>query len=105
MSDALPIPDFDHLTVATVTHRIRSLDPAAVEELLEHEQAHSSRMPVLEVLRTRLQQLQEGAEPSGGDQSTSRDRDTAHGSPVDPSTAAPPEPPARHGLRQVTWGG
>jgi hypothetical protein len=103
--DALPFPDFDHATVATVKHRIRSLEREDVQGLLDHERAHSSRMPVIEVLRTRLTELDEGATPSGGDQTEARGGDTAHGSPVDPSGAAEPGPPDRHGLRQVTWGG
>lgn len=104
MADA-PFPDFDHATVDTVKHRIRSLERGEVEHLLEHERAHSSRMPVIEVLRTRLAELDAGAEPSGGDQSEAREGGTAHGSPVSPDGAAQPGPPDRHGLRQVTWGG
>jgi hypothetical protein len=103
--DALPFPDFDHATVQTVKHRIRSLEREDVQGLLDHERAHSSRMPVIEVLRTRLAELDDGATPSGGDQTEARGGDTAHGSPVDPSGAAEPGPPDRHGLRQVTWGG
>ena len=105
MPDALPFPDFDHATVDTVKHRIRSLERDEVQRLLDHEQAHSSRIPVIEVLRTRLSELDAGATPSGGDQTGSRGGETAHGSPVSPDGAAEPTPPDRHGLRQVTWGG
>ncbi len=98
-------PDFDHATVDTVKHRIRSLERDEVQGLLDHEQAHSSRMPVIEVLRTRLDELDAGATPSDGDQSQAREGGTAHGSPVSPDGAAEPGPPDRHGLRQMTWGG
>jgi hypothetical protein len=103
----LPLPDFDHLPLPAVTHRIRSLEADEVEALIDHEQAHGDRLPVLEVLRTRLQQLHDGAEPSDGDQGREHPETgaTPHGSPVDPSSAAEPGPPDRHGLRQVTWGG
>jgi hypothetical protein len=103
----LPVPDFDHLPLPSVTHRIRSLDRDQVEQLIEHEERHGARLPVLEVLRTRRDELAAGATPSGGDQSDVHPETgaTAHGSPVDPSSAAEPGPPDRHGLRQVTWGG
>ena len=102
-----PIPDFDHLPLPAVSHRIRALDLAQLDELMEHEQAHGNRLPVLEVMRSRRRELEEGATPSGGDQGDVHPETgaTAHGSPVDPSSAAEPGPPDRHGLRQVTWGG
>jgi hypothetical protein len=102
-----PIPDFDHLPLPAVTHRIRALDLTQLDELMEHEQTHGNRLPVLEVMRSRRRELEDGATPSGGDQSGVRPETgaTAHGSPVDPSSAAEPGPPDRHGLRQVTWGG
>jgi hypothetical protein len=105
VADTTPFPDFDHVTVETVKHRIRSLEREEVQGLLDHERAHASRVPVIEVLRTRLAELDEGATPSGGDQSQPRESGTAHGSPVSPAGAAEPGPPDRHGLRQVTWGG
>ena len=105
MAETPQFPDFDHATVDTVKHRIRSLERDDVERLLDHELAHSSRLPVIEVLRTRLAELDAGATPSGGDQSEARESGTAHGSPVSPAGAAEPGPPDRHGLRQMTWGG
>ena len=100
-----PFPDFDHATVETVKHRIRSLERDEVQGLLDHEQAHASRVPVIAVLRTRLDELDAGATPSGGDQSEARQSGTSHGSPVSPDGAAEPGPPDRHGLRQMTSGG
>src|SRR6478735_7478644 len=63
-----PIPDFDHLPLPAVSHRIRALDLAQLDELMEHEQAHGNRLPVLEVMRSRRRELEEGATRSGGDQ-------------------------------------
>ena len=102
---ATPFPDFDHATVDTVRHRIRSLERDDVQGLLDHEHAHAARMPVIEVLRTRIAELDAGATPSGGDQTEARGGETSHGSPVSPDGAAQPGPPDRHGLREVTWGG
>jgi hypothetical protein len=103
----LPIPDFDHMPLPALTHRIRSLDLEQLDTLIAHEEGQGNRLPVLEVLRTRRADVAAGAQPSDGDQSDVHPEtgSTAHGSPVDPSSAAPPEPPDRHGLRQVTWGG
>jgi hypothetical protein len=65
--DTLPLPDYDHLPLGGLTSRIRTLDAAGVETLLEYERAHGNRLPVVEVLRNRLSALHEGAQPSGGD--------------------------------------
>lgn len=103
----LPIPGFDHLPLGSVADRIRALDEDQLQELIDHEEGQGNRLPVLEVLRSRREQLRDGARPSDGAQDdlhpeTGR---TEHGSPVGPDSAARPGPPDRHGLRQVTWGG
>ena len=64
--DELPLPDFDHLPLASLTQRVRTLDAPGVQALLDHESAHGNRLPVTEVLRARLAELAAGAEPSGG---------------------------------------
>ena len=64
--DELPLPDYDHLPVASLAQRVRTLDAAGVQTLLDYENAHGHRLPVTEVLRTRLEQLAAGAQPSGG---------------------------------------
>ncbi|HEY2220771.1 hypothetical protein [Actinomycetospora sp.] len=103
----LPIPGFDHLPLGSVADRIRALDEDQLEQLIEHEQGQANRLPVLEVMRSRRQQLRDGATPSSGPQDGLRPETghTEHGSPVTPDSAARPGPPDRHGLRQVTWGG
>lgn len=63
--EALPLPDYDHLPVGSLEHRIRTLDEAGVRDVLAYEEAHAHRLPVLELLRHRLGQLEHGAQPSG----------------------------------------
>ena len=63
----LPIPDYDHLPVATLTDRIRSLDEAGLAVLTDYEEAHGARELVLTVLRARAGQLQAGSPRSHGD--------------------------------------
>jgi hypothetical protein len=99
-TDALPLPDFDHLPLPELTSRVRTLDASGVEALVAHESAHGNRLPVLEVLRERLAQLRSGAEPSGG--APDAPVPTAApppdgGSPVSPSTSGPPMNPPSQG--------
>jgi hypothetical protein len=65
--DTLPLPDYDHLPIGGLTSRIRTLDAAGVQTLLDYEQAHGKRLPAVQILRNRLTALHEGAQPSGGD--------------------------------------
>lgn len=72
MSDALPLPDYDYLTTGDLAARIRSLDAGALRTLIAHEEAHGHRLPVLEVMRRRLGDVEEGAELSSGDPGAAR---------------------------------
>lgn len=101
---ALPLPDYDELPVAKLKHQIRALSAEDIRTLIEHEQAHANRTPVLVLLRTRQQELAEGAEPSGGDQwdGSGKPADTPHGSPVSRDSAAKPSGPLRHGVAGQT---
>lgn len=99
----LPIPEFDQLTVDSLQHRIRSLDESGVQQLLVYERAHGDRVPVKQVLQARLDQLAQGAEPTGG--SDRVPNDTAAGAPrdtpgrVDPASApSPPINPPSQGV-------
>ncbi|MFC5382004.1 hypothetical protein [Aquipuribacter nitratireducens] len=98
----LAIPDIDQLGPQQLEHRVRSLEPEEIDALVEHEEAHGNRLPVLTVLRGRLQQLADGAEPTDPDP-TSRTapadtpRPEAAGSPVSDDTQAEPSPPDPHG--------
>jgi hypothetical protein len=64
--DQLPLPDYDHLPLASLIQRVRTLDADGVQTLLGYETAHGDRLPVTEALRTRLAELADGAPPSGG---------------------------------------
>jgi hypothetical protein len=63
----LPIPDYDHLPIGDLGHRIRSLDAGGLGALLAYERAHGNRLPVVQVLQSRLDAVEGGAELSGGD--------------------------------------
>ena len=68
MSEKLPLPGFDELPITSLQHRIRSLREDDLELLLEHERAHGNRTPIIELLRTRMGELERGASPSAGSQ-------------------------------------
>jgi hypothetical protein len=101
-SDDLPIPDFDHLAVGSLEHRIRSLDAAAIERLIDHERSHSRRQRLLLILQSRLDALHSGAQPSGGSASTGATDLTTAGmsgeSSVSPATEGPPVNPPSQGV-------
>jgi hypothetical protein len=97
---ALPLPDYDHLPFGGLAHRIRSLDEPDLNRLLEYEQAHAARLPVVQVMRARLAELRDGAEPSGGSPvapAAEAPPAAATGSPVSPVTSGPPMNPPSHG--------
>ncbi len=101
--DDLPLPDYDQLALGDLRHRIRALDEAALTGLIDHERAHGDRTPVLEVLRARLAELRDGAQPSAGDPARAPGAASSPGgSPVRPSTAAEPGTPLRHGVAEQT---
>ena len=63
----LPIPDYDHLPVGSLTHRIRTLDASGLRKVISYERAHAGRLNVLQVLEHRLDEVDSGVQPSGGD--------------------------------------
>jgi hypothetical protein len=64
--DELPLPDYDHLPLESLQHRIRMLDEDGLQKLLDYERAHGHRLHVEKVLEARLEELREGARPSDG---------------------------------------
>ncbi|GAB3239771.1 hypothetical protein [Mycolicibacterium hippocampi] len=99
----LPIADFDQLSIGELRHRIRSLDEDALTAVLTHEAGHAARVPVLELLETRLRELQGGAQPSEGDPANApRVEGAKGGSPVQEATAAEANTPLRHGVASQT---
>ncbi|MFI6010196.1 hypothetical protein ACIBAG_15505 [Streptomyces sp. NPDC051243] len=97
--NTLPLPDYDHLPIRGLESRVRSLTAGEVEELLAYERSHADRLPVTELLGTRLEQLQAGAEPTSGDPGALRPESGTHrsGSPVSPATSPEPHGPPPHG--------
>ncbi|GIG30441.1 hypothetical protein [Cellulomonas marina] len=96
----LPIPDYDHLPVGSLGHRIRSLEADELAVLVAYEQEHGARVPVLAVLDARLQELADGAEPSAGDAAGLAPEQApppSGGSPASPATVGPPQNPPSHG--------
>ncbi|MFF3504468.1 hypothetical protein [Streptomyces sp. NPDC003247] len=96
---ALPLPDYDHLPLGGLESRVRSLTAGEVEELLAYERTHADRLPVTELLTSRLAQLEAGAEPTSGDPGALRPEQTQGraGSPVSPATSPEPSSPPPHG--------
>lgn len=96
----LPLPDYDHLPVGTLHHRIRSLTAEQIQQLIEYENQHGQRLPVLEMLDQRLEQLAAGEVPSEGTQATRPEQPPAPdtGSPVSGDSAAPPAGAPPHGV-------
>lgn len=100
---SLPIPDYDHLTVDALQHRIRSLDESGLKALLAYEHEHGHRVPVVQVLEARLDQLASGAQPTAG--SDNAPNDSAASAPQDTpgrvSPAGAPSPPINPPSRGV----
>jgi hypothetical protein len=98
--DTLPLPDYDHLPLDTLRHRVRQLDADGAQRLLDYERSHANRLPVVEVLENWLQELREGAEPSGGSPFELKPEappPPAGRPPVSEAKAGPPvKPPIRH---------
>ena len=65
--DELPLPDYDHLQGGALASRIRTLDAAGVQTLLDYERSHANRVQVVSLMEHRLAALREGAQPSDGD--------------------------------------
>lgn len=103
----LPLPDYDELPMGSLQHRVRALDTGDIQVLLEHERAHANRVPVIELLTNRLEDLRRGAQPSSGDQTQAPEApaDTPKGSPVSPTGPAEHGRPTGHGTRSSTGQG
>jgi hypothetical protein len=97
----LPVPDYDHLPVGSLGHRIRSLEAEDIDLLRRYEEAHANRPAVIQILDHRLLDLAEGQRPSGGDAAAPAAAPApapAGGGPVSPQTAGPAQNPPSHGV-------
>jgi hypothetical protein len=98
--DDLPLPDYDHLPVGSLTSRIRTLSEADLGTLLDYEKAHANRVQVVAAMQSRLTGLKKGAQPSGGDPAAPTPEAPpapAGGSPVSEATTGPPVNPPSQG--------
>jgi hypothetical protein len=98
--DQLPLPDYDQLPLPSLTSRVRTLDLDGVRALLDYERGHGDRLPVVTVLENRLTQLEQGAQPSGGDPAAvtpEAQPGPPGGSKVSPVTSGPPVNPPNGG--------
>lgn len=101
-----PLSDYDNLTTQGIGHRIRTLERDDLVDLLEYEEDHAARPAVVQLMRTRLSELDDGAEPSGGSpdawapeagSTTNPTTEAAvtEGPPVNPPSQGAPENPAQ----------
>jgi hypothetical protein len=57
---ALPVPNYDDLTVASLRARLRNLDSAQVRVLLDYEKGNAGRAAVLTMFERRIAKLESG---------------------------------------------
>lgn len=107
MATELPLPEFDELPVNTLKHRIRSLTRQELVTLREHERAHANRVPVLEVLDRRIEELDQGATPTPGPEEQPSDvpAHSASPSPAEPRGPRGKGRPTEHGTSSSTGKG
>ena len=60
VGEALPVPNYDQLSVASLRARLRVLDAGQVQALLDYENVHESRPAVITMFERRLAKLGEG---------------------------------------------
>ena len=95
----LPLPDYDHLPVGTLPTRITGLAEAGISQLISYEKAHGNRLPVLQILEKRLQDLQAGAVPSGPESPSTPEVSTGAAPASQPTQVpGPPVNPPAHGV-------
>ncbi len=58
---ALPVPNYDDLTIASLRARLRNLDSAQVRVLLEYEKGNAGRAAVLTMFERRITKLESQA--------------------------------------------
>ncbi|WOC60759.1 hypothetical protein RI444_20040 [Paenarthrobacter sp. AT5] len=84
-----------HIPNGTLTSRISGLDQEGIQLLLDYERAHGNRLPVIQILESRLNALKGGTEPSGT--TAPEVSQSSTGSPVSPATSGPPVNPPSQG--------
>lgn len=57
---ALPVPNYDGLTVASLRARLRNLDPPQLRVLIDYEKAHAGRADIVTMFERRIAKLESG---------------------------------------------
>jgi hypothetical protein len=97
----LPLPDYDHLPIGSLQHRIRTLTRDQLQVIADYEQQHAHRPLVQTMIEARLQELDSGALPSGGDPDALQPEQApapAGESQVSPATSGPKMNPPSQGV-------
>ena len=63
--DGPPLSDYEQMPLGRLGQRIRSLDADSVAVLRRYEESQGHRLPVLQVIDHWLNELADGAEPTG----------------------------------------
>jgi len=58
VSEGVPLPNYDELSVASLRARLRNLDAAQVKQLAEYERAHADRADVIAMFERRIAKLE-----------------------------------------------
>jgi hypothetical protein len=97
--DSLPLRDYDHLPLAALGHRIRSLTGGQIRQLLRYEREHANRPAAVRIFQARLAELEAGQTPSPGGQQAGPEwpEPASAGPAAGPATTAPPSSPPPHG--------
>jgi hypothetical protein len=57
---SLPVPNYDHLTIASLRARLRNLDVSQVRVLFDYEKSNAGRADVLTMFERRIAKLESG---------------------------------------------
>jgi len=63
VSNGVPLPNYDELSIASLRARLRNLDVVQVRELAEYEKAHAARADVMAMFARRIAKLEAETTP------------------------------------------
>jgi hypothetical protein len=63
VSDGVPLPNYDELSVASLRARLRNLDVTQLRQLASYEQAHAARADVMAMFARRIAKLEAETTP------------------------------------------
>ena len=59
-TEALPLPNYDDLTIASLRARLRNLSADQLAQLVDYEKSHANRADVVQMFERRITKLAEG---------------------------------------------